>query len=81
MNDHIDAERLELYALRKLRRGIKELEEHLLLCAACRNSLDRTETFIRAMRQAEKVMRLRLLASGGRANCSHSGSRVRSAAS
>lgn len=53
MADHVQEEELEQYCLgglAEVRCG--RLEEHLLLCEACRDRLTETESFIGAVRQA-----------------------------
>ena len=46
-------EQLELYALGRLGEpAIAQVEEHLLICAACQERLDETESFAVAMREA-----------------------------
>lgn len=50
---HQTDERLELYALGRLPEPlVAEVEEHLLVCAACQERVDDLEAYARAMRQA-----------------------------
>ena len=53
LNFHGTAEQLEYYALGRLADSeVPALEEHLMVCAACRDQLDRFEAFALGMRQA-----------------------------
>ena len=50
---HPDASQLENYALSKLvEPELGEVEEHLLICDACRKHLEENETYIHSMRHA-----------------------------
>ena len=50
---HISDHHVDLYALRRLPASqAADLEEHLLLCEACRDRLNETERFIAALRRA-----------------------------
>ncbi len=51
--NHADAEQLESYSLGRLPEPeVASLEEHLLVCEHCRDHLDETEVYLRAMRGA-----------------------------
>jgi hypothetical protein len=51
--DHASDDDLERYAMRTLLEAeLEPLEEHLLICAECRERLDETETYVAAMRAA-----------------------------
>jgi hypothetical protein len=50
---HPDDEQLELYALGRLNEPEQAvIEEHLLICEACRQRLDQIEAYAKAMRRA-----------------------------
>ncbi len=55
---HLSEEMLEEYALGRLRGvALAWVEEHLLICADCRNRLEETEAFIQAARGAARRLR------------------------
>jgi len=57
LNAHGTEEQLELYALGRLPgSGQVRLEEHLLVCAACRDKLNEIGDFALAMRAAGKQL-------------------------
>jgi anti-sigma factor RsiW len=57
---HAGDEALESYVLGTLRESDEaELEEHFLICEACRQQLQRTERFVRAMAAASRELRRR----------------------
>jgi anti-sigma factor RsiW len=57
--DHCTDDALELYALGRLGGMHAEaLEEHLLICEPCRERLDETDIFVRAMKGAAARLRL-----------------------
>ena len=50
---HIPEDTLELYTMGRLSESeIEEVEEHLLVCSACQDSLQETDDFVRAFRAA-----------------------------
>jgi hypothetical protein len=50
---HQTDDHLELYALGRLTDPVlADLEEHLLICGSCRDRLDETDAYVRAMRSA-----------------------------
>jgi anti-sigma factor RsiW len=56
--DHCTDDALELYALGRLEVSRTEaLEEHLLICEPCRERLDETDIFVRAMKGAAARLR------------------------
>ena len=55
MNCHAGSEALERYAISGLPE--EELEEHLLVCGACREEFVETETYVEAMRSAARELR------------------------
>lgn len=51
MQEHIDEDVLETYALGRLEaEDAARVEEHLLICVACQTHLEKTESFIKALR-------------------------------
>ena len=52
-NHHLDEEELESYALGTIPEdSASQLEEHLLICEACRRQLSETDTYLLSMRHA-----------------------------
>ena len=55
--EHISEDALERYAMRTLPEPeLAVLEEHLLICAECRQRLQATEQYVAAMREAAARM-------------------------
>jgi anti-sigma factor RsiW len=55
LNDHIEDELLEAYALSRLQEPqLEYVEEHLLICEPCRARLVATDAFAAAMRAAAR---------------------------
>jgi predicted anti-sigma-YlaC factor YlaD len=53
---HVSKDDLENYAMRTLPAPESErLEEHLLICSACRDRLESTEQYVEAMKAAAKI--------------------------
>jgi anti-sigma factor RsiW len=57
--NHISEEALEQYAMRTLPEAAElgRLEEHLLICSACRNRLQMMDDYVAAMRSAAAKLR------------------------
>jgi predicted anti-sigma-YlaC factor YlaD len=57
--EHVPEDDLELYAMRTLPAPESELlEEHLLICSACRDRLTATDGYVAAMRSAAAKIRM-----------------------
>ena len=57
--EHVSEHDLELYAMRTLPAPESELlEEHLLICSACRDRLTATDGYVAAMRSAAAKIRM-----------------------
>jgi anti-sigma factor RsiW len=53
--DHITDDELEAYSLQRLaQERLAAVEEHLLVCSECRDRLEETDAYIRAIRSAAK---------------------------
>src|SRR6185295_11602084 len=57
INPHIGAEELEDYAMGRIpEEQSGRLEEHLLICATCRQRLEECDSYTSAMRQAAQLV-------------------------
>ena len=54
--EHVSEDDLERYAMRTLPAPeVESLEEHLLICSACRDRLESTDQYVAAMKAAGKI--------------------------